>query len=119
MEVVYRKVEFMKKKMILLFPIIFTIFFSLTVAAEDGKKIYEKKCASCHGKDGKGNQIMLKMLKVDISLLDIVDKGTLDKTDDKLVSITAKGINKMPAYGKELKDEEIKGVISYIRSLAK
>lgn len=111
--------KFMKKIMVLLFPIIFTLFFSLTVAAEDGKKIYDKKCASCHGKDGKGNQAMVKMLKVDISLLDIVDKGTQDKTDEELISVTTKGLNKMPAYGKELKDEEIKGVISYIRSLAK
>lgn len=109
----------MKKKMILLLPIIFTIFFSLTVAAEDGKKIYDKKCASCHGKDGKGNAAMLKMLKVDISLLNLIDKGTQDKTDEELISTTTKGINKMPAYGKELKDEEIKGIISYFRSLAK
>jgi len=111
--------NFMKKIMVLLFSIIFIIFFSLTVTAEDGKKVYDKKCASCHGKDGKGNAAMVKMLKVDISLLDIVDKGTLGKSDDELVSVTTKGSNKMPAYGKELRDEEINGVVSYIRSLAK
>lgn len=109
----------MKKKMSILLAIIFILFFSLTVVAEEGKKIYDKKCASCHGKDGKGNAAMVKMLKVAISLLDIVDKGTLDKSDDELVSVTTKGSNKMPAYGKELKDEEINGVVSYIRSLAK
>lgn len=112
-------VEFMKKIIILLLSIIFIILFSLTVAAEDGKKIYDKKCASCHGKDGKGNQAMLKMLKVDASLLNLIDKGTLDKSDEELVSIASNGLNKMPAYGKELKDEEIKSVVSYIRSLTK
>lgn len=111
--------NFMKKIIVLLFPIIFTLFFSLTVAAEDGKRVYDKKCASCHGKDGKGNAAMVKMLKVDISLLDIVDKVTLDKSNEELASTTSKGLNKMPAYGKELKDEEIKGIISYTRSLAK
>ncbi len=107
-----------KSKLIISCLFIFILSFSLTYA-EDGKKIYDKKCASCHGKDGKGNQAMLKMLKVDASLLNLIDKGTLDKSDEELVSIASKGLNKMPAYGKELKDEEIKGIVSYIRSLAK
>ena len=107
-----------KTNLIISCLIIFILSFSLAYA-EDGKKVYDKKCASCHGKDGKGNAAMVKMLKVDISLLDIVDKGTLGKSDDELVSVTTKGSNKMPAYGKELRDEEINGVVSYIRSLAK
>lgn len=108
-----------KLKLIFSCSVIFILFFSLTIAAEDGKKVYDKKCASCHGKDGKGNAAMLKMLKVDASLLNLIDKGTQDKTDEELVSITSKGLNKMPAYGKELKDEEINGIVSHIRSLAK
>jgi len=111
--------EFMKKKIILLLPITFMLFSSLTVAAEDEKKIYDKKCASCHGKDGKGNAAMIKMLKADASLLDLQDKATLDKSDEELISIIFKGVNKMPAYEKELKDEEIKGIITHIRSLSK
>lgn len=108
-----------KTKLIILCLMIFILSFSLANATEDGKKIYEKKCTTCHGKDGKGNRAMLKTLKVDASLLDLLDKGTLEKLDEELISIISKGINKMPAYEKALKDEEIKDVISYIRSLVK
>jgi mono/diheme cytochrome c family protein len=84
------------------------------------KNIYDKKCASCHGKDGKGKPSLVKMFKTELSLLDLIDKETLDKTDDDLVLITSKGIkNKMPAFRAELKEEEIKDVITYIRSLSK
>ena len=107
-----------KSKLIILCLIIFAFSFSL-VYAENEKKIYDKKCASCHSKDGKGNAAMVKMLKVDASLLNLIDKGTQDKTDEELVSVTTKGLNKMPAFEKSLKNEEIRGIISYIRSLAK
>lgn len=107
-----------KSKLIILCLMIFTFSFSLAYAEND-KKIYDKKCAPCHGKDGKGNVAMLKMLKVDASLLNLVDKETQDKTDEDLVSIVVKGLNKMPAYGKNFKNEEIKGIVSYIRTLAK
>lgn len=107
-----------KTNLIISCLIIFILSFSLAYA-EDGKKVYDKKCTTCHGKDGKGNRAMLKTLKVNASLLDLLDKETLDKSDEELISIISKGINKMPAYGKALKDEEIKDVISYIRSLVK
>lgn len=113
----YRKIG--ETKLILLCSVIFMLLISFATATEDGKKIYEKKCTTCHGKDGKGNRAMLKTLKVDASLLDLLDKGTLEKSDEELISIISKGINKMPAYEKALKDEEIKDVISYIRSLVK
>ncbi len=96
--------------------IIFAFFFS-SAYAKDEKKIYDKKCASCHGKDGKGNAAMVKMLKVEAPLLNLVDKATLDKADEDLVSIIVKGLNKMPAFEKSLKNEEIRGTVSYIRSL--
>lgn len=106
-----------KKIPILLFAVIFMLIASPAVAADGDKKIYDKKCASCHGKDGKGNPSMAKMFKADVSFLNLIDKGTQDKTDEELVSITSDGKNKMPSYKGELKGEEIKGIISYIRSL--
>jgi len=40
-------------------------------------------------------------------------------TDAELTDIITKGKNKMPAYEKTLKAEEIKGLVAYIRSIAK
>ncbi len=82
-------------------------------------KNYAAKCASCHGKDGKGNAAMAKMFKVDNALLDMTDAATLSKTDAELNDLTAKGINKMPGYAGKLKDQEIADLTTYIRSLAK
>lgn len=89
-------------------------------AAEDPiQTLYNQKCASCHGKDGKGTASMAKMFKVDVALLDLTDKATLDKKDDVLDGITSKGIGKMPAYAAKLKADEIKALTVYFRSLAK
>jgi len=89
-----------------------------SAGAEDGAGIYAAKCASCHGKDGKGNPAMAKIFKLDASALDLTDQETLGKKDEDLVSVTAKGKGKMPAYAGKLKDEEISAAISYLRGLA-
>ncbi len=89
-------------------------------AAEDPiQTLYNQKCASCHGKDGKGAASMAKMFKVEMSALDLTDKATLDKKDEVLDALTAKGVGKMPAYGTKLKADEIKALTAYFRGLAK
>ena len=40
------------------------------------------------------------------------------QTDAELTGIITNGKNKMPAYGKTLKADDIKGLVAYIRSLA-
>jgi mono/diheme cytochrome c family protein len=40
-------------------------------------------------------------------------------SDEDLSSAIEKGKNKMPAYGKSLKPDQIKDLVAYIRSLAK
>lgn len=91
------------------------IFCSLSFA---DKKIYDTKCASCHGKDGKGNKAMAKVFKVEPAALDLTSSTITDKKDEELLKIIAEGKNKMPAYGKQLKAEQQKSVLQYIRGLA-
>ena len=81
------------------------------------KKLFETKCASCHGKDAQGNVNLAKAMKWDPVTLNLVSKESVAKKDADLEAITAKGQGKMPAYEKQLKPEDIKGLISYIRSL--
>ena len=40
-------------------------------------------------------------------------------SDAELISIITDGKNKMPAYGKSLKAEQIKGLVAYIHTLKK
>ena len=87
------------------------------VAAEaDGKAVYEKSCASCHGKDGKGNPAMAKALGE--KGLDLTTKEAKDKSDDQLLKIIAEGQGKMPAQ-KSLSKDEQKQAVNYVRSLGK
>ena len=89
-----------------------------TAKAVPGQKLYEKQCASCHGKDGKGNEKMAKMFKVDPKLLDLLSEEVGQDTDEMLIKAIADGKNKMPAFSKKMKPEEMKEMVGYLRSLA-
>ena len=81
-----------------------------------GKAIYEKSCVSCHGKDGKGNPAMAKVLGE--KGLDLTGKEATGKSDEQLLKIIAEGSGKMPAQ-KTLSKDDQKQVLTYVRSLAK
>jgi mono/diheme cytochrome c family protein len=83
-------------------------------AGADDAATYKGKCASCHGADGAGSAVGLKL-----GAHDFRGDEVRKMTDDQLTAITAKGKNKMPAYEKQLKPEEIKGLIAYIRAMKK
>jgi cytochrome c6 len=89
---------------------------ALAADAPAGKAVYEKSCVSCHGKDGKGNPAMAKVLGE--KGLDLTSKETKQKSDEQLLKVIAEGAGKMPAQ-KSLSKDEQKEVLSYTRSLAK
>lgn len=80
-------------------------------------KFYAAKCASCHGKDGKGVEKMAKMLKTELKDLDLVDAATLSKKDEELIALTLDGKKKMPAYKAKLGGLDVAELIKYVRSL--
>ena len=83
--------------------------------ASAGKAIYEKSCVGCHGKDGKGNPGMAKVLGE--KGLNVIGKETMQKPDEQLLKIIAEGSGKMPAS--KLSKDEQKHALNYLRSLAK
>jgi mono/diheme cytochrome c family protein len=89
---------------------------SLPARADDAAaKLYQGKCAACHGADGGGNTPVGKTLKV----RDLRDPEVQKQTDADLTQIIAKGKDKMPAYEKSLKPEEIKSLVAFVRELKK
>jgi mono/diheme cytochrome c family protein len=83
-------------------------------ADEASAKLYQSKCAACHGPDGSGNTTVGKTLKI----RDLRDPDVQKQSDADLAAIIAKGKEKMPAYEKSLKESDIKGLVAHIREVA-
>jgi len=101
----------MKTKAILL---ILTIALAPAIFAANGAAIYKAKCATCHGADGKGQSPMGKKM----NLRDLGSPDVQKQTDKQLYDWTAAGKGKMPAYKDKLSDEEIKALVTYMRTFA-
>ena len=88
-------------------------------AQNRAKKIYEVDCALCHNSNGDGKTDLAKDMQLILS--DFTDPKTLQgKTDDQLFDLIRKGKDKMPGEeAARAKNDEVKGVIQYIRGLSK
>jgi cytochrome c6 len=75
--------------------------------------LYKAKCQACHGPDGKGETAAGQKM----GAKDFHSPEVTKMSDVELFDITKKGKEKMPAYDKKLTDEQIKGLIKYIRTL--
>jgi len=93
------------------------IFFLLVapLRAQDAATLYKSKCAACHGADGKGSTAAGTKLGAH----DFASPEVQKETDEQLVEIVTNGKNKMPSYKGKIPDDQIKGLVAYIRGLAK
>jgi cytochrome c6 len=80
-----------------------------------GEALYKSKCAACHGPDGKGETAIGKANK----LRDLASPDVQKQSDEELSGTISAGKSKMPAYGKSLKPEQIKDLVTYIRTFKK
>ncbi|HEX7285870.1 MAG TPA: cytochrome c [Candidatus Angelobacter sp.] len=86
---------------------------SLPALAQDSPEaLYKSKCQVCHGADGKGTPAGEKMGTKSFSSPDVAKK-----TDAELIEATKKGQGKMKGFEGKLTDDQIKGLIKYIRTL--
>ena len=88
---------------------VFTLIYVNNAAAFDmnnGKKLYNEYCASCHGADGRppfpGTP--------DFSM-----RQGLITTDNALYKIIVEGVGIMPGYRGIIRDEGIRDVIAFMR----
>ena len=98
-----------------------TLLVSLIIMAvagaafADGAAVFAGKCAMCHGKTGAGDTGMGKSL----GLKDLGSADVQKLSDADLTKLIGDGKGKMPAYKGKLSDEDIKGVVAFIRTLKK
>lgn len=90
-------------------------FATVPARAQSGAEVYKSKCAMCHGADGKGETPVGKSLK----LRDLGSPDVQKQTDAELTAVTADGKGKMPAYKGKLSADQIKQVVSYMRTFKK
>ena len=78
--------------------------------AAAGEATFKAKCAGCHGADGKGKEAMKTQ--------DLAGAEVQKMSDADLSGVITNGKGKMPAY-KALPADQVKDLVSYIRSLKK
>jgi mono/diheme cytochrome c family protein len=88
----------------------------VTPAADElagAKKIFADKCVQCHKENGEGGQVDIEgdKFKVPSFKDDKVKAGD----DKKYTRVIEEGDDKMPAFKKQLKPEEIAQLIKFVR----
>ena len=80
-----------------------------------GRKIYDRYCDQCHepyssrGKKGPGLKDVFKKPELSIS--------GLPANDERVGEIVRYGRSKMPAYGRELNQQQIQDLLAYMHTL--
>lgn len=107
-------------------PILFVTLISFlgsaaSLRAADAKANWDANCIPCHGKEGKADTTMGKALKAK-NLTDPAVQAAF--TDDKAVESIKNGVKEngkttMKAFGDKLSEDEIKALVSYVRTLKK
>jgi mono/diheme cytochrome c family protein len=85
--------------------------------AANGKALYQKGCAKCHGANGVGNPGLAKALGVAIRPLS--DPDVQAKSDDQLAKESIAGVGKMKAVNGMTVEKDGPDIVAYIRSLKK
>ncbi len=102
-----------------------TLLLAVNVAAQtpaatakvDGAKLFAKNCSTCHAKDATGRATMANIFKADLKIMNLAAGDAVKVSDADLTKVVNTGRKNMPAFKGKLKDEEIKGILSYVRSL--
>ena len=93
----------------------------VVASAADAKENWDKQCAKCHGKEGKGDTKMGRKL----SISDLTDAKVQEKfTDDQAFKAMKEGVKDKdgkqtmkPTEG--LSDADLKALVGYVRGLKK
>ena len=108
-------------KKLLLLSLAFTSAALLSASAADAKANYEKACVKCHGADGKGDTKMGKK----VGIKDLTDaKVQADFTDEAAFKAIKDGLKdkegktQMKA-AEGMSDDDIKGLVTYVRTFKK
>ena len=90
--------------------------FTSAAGAFDAASLYDKKCAECHGKDGRSHTFRGKHSHS----RDLTDAQWQDQvTDERIYNSISNGKGKMPAFSKKLSESDINSLVTFVRNLKK
>jgi cytochrome c6 len=75
------------------------------------KEIFAHKCETCHGSNGAGTPVGKSLKVADLRSV-LVQK----ENDAHLSHIISEGKNAMPAFGNALSPDEVKALVSFVRT---
>ena len=81
----------------------------------DGKRIFTRYCAGCHGPEGKGDGYLL----LGPEPANLTRLATKTKPDVALLNTIHEGKPNMPSWKARLSEKESRAVLAYIRTLTK
>ena len=96
--------------------IIYTAPLAAAADAAAGKTAFAKKCASCHGSGGEGNEKIAALMKVEMHHLG--SKEIQAKSDAELKKDILEGNGKMKPP-KDVDTKSADDLVAYLRTLAK
>ena len=80
----------------------------------DASSVYNSKCASCHGRDGRARSAKAKREHArDMSSGEWQDSVS----DERIYNSISNGKGKMPGFKKKLSDAQIDELVNYVRRL--
>ena len=87
---------------------------SEAVTSADAGAIYNRDCASCHGRDGRGRTRKGRQTRA----RDVTDAAWQDDvSDERLFNSINNGRGKMPAFRKTVSENDIDALVAFIRRL--
>lgn len=86
-------------------------------AEMDATALWRKRCATCHGADGRGSAMMSKSLNVPPESLDLTKDSVRDMTDGEIIRIIRRGRGKMPGMSNIVYHKAQLEVVGYLRQL--
>lgn len=81
----------------------------------NGKRIFTRHCAGCHGPQGKGDGYLL----LGPEPANLTRPATKNKSDATLLNTIHEGKPNMPSWKIRLSEDDSRAVLAYIRTLGK
>ena len=87
-----------------------------SASAVEASSVFNSKCASCHGKDGRASSLHGKHEHArDLTSAEWQDSVS----DERIYNSISNGKGKMPAFKKKLSDSQIDELVNYVRRFRK